>query len=49
MKISGITFGKNVSKLYYPIKPAIESILPVVDEMIIALGKGDADDNTLEL
>ena len=49
MKISGFTFGKNVSKLYYPIKPAIESILPIVDEMIIALGKGDDDDNTLEL
>ncbi|MDQ3073046.1 MAG: hypothetical protein M3Q97_07280 [Bacteroidota bacterium] len=48
MKISGFTFGKNVSKLYYPIRPAIESILPIVDEFIVALGAGDADDHTRE-
>jgi hypothetical protein len=46
MKISGFTMGKNVDKLYYPIKPAIMSILPIVDEFIVALGKGDEDDKT---
>lgn len=49
MKISGFTMGKNVSKLYYPIKESIESILPIVDEFVIALGDSDEDDNTLEL
>jgi len=49
MKISGFSFGRNVSKLYYPIKESIESILPICDEFIFALGKGDEDDNTREL
>jgi len=46
MKISGFTMGRNVSKLYYPLRPAIESILPLVDEFVVALGAGDPDDNT---
>ncbi len=41
--------GKNVSKLYYPIRESIESILPIVDEFIIALGDSDDDDTTLEI
>src|SRR5690606_40597292 len=49
MKISGFTFTRNVSKLYYPIKESILSILPICDEFVIALGKGDPDDNTREL
>ncbi|MCD4834374.1 MAG: hypothetical protein K8R31_11305 [Bacteroidales bacterium] len=48
MRISGFTMGKNVDKLYYPIKPAIMSILPIVDEFIVALGKSDDDDRTRE-
>lgn len=48
MKISGFTMCKNASKLYYPIKESILSILPIVDEFVVALGEGDADDNTLE-
>jgi len=48
MKISGITMVKNAQKLYYPIKQAIESILPICDEFIIALGDCDTDDKTLE-
>lgn len=47
MKISGFTFVRNVHKLYYPIKESIASVLPIVDEYVIALGKGDEDDNTL--
>ncbi len=46
MQISGFSFGRNVSKLYYPIKESIESILPLVDEFVFALGKGDSDDTT---
>ena len=38
--------AKNADKLFYPIKPAIMSILPIVDEFIIALGDCDTDDNT---
>ena len=46
MKISGFTFVKNASKLYIPLKPSIESILPLVDEFIVVMGDNDADDNT---
>ncbi|WP_315818706.1 hypothetical protein [Paraflavitalea speifideaquila] len=47
MTISGFSFVRNATKLYYPVKESIESILPIVDEFVIALGKGDADDHTL--
>lgn len=49
MSISGFTMAKNTSKLYYPIKESIESILPIVDEFVIALGDCDEDDTTREL
>ncbi len=49
MKISGFSFGRNVSKLYYPIKESILSILPICDEFIFVLGKGDDDDDTREI
>jgi hypothetical protein len=48
MKISGFTMSKNASKLYYPVKQAIRSVLPVVDEFIVALGDCDEDDHTRE-
>lgn len=48
MKISGFTFVRNAQKLYFPIRESIESILPIVDEYIVALGKGDDDDHTEE-
>lgn len=38
--------GKNALKLYYPMRQSVESILPLVDEFVIALGDSDADDNT---
>lgn len=41
--------GRNTSKLYYPIKESILSILPIVDEFVIALGDCDEDDRTLEI
>ena len=49
MKISGFSFGRNTSKLYYPIKESVLSILPICDEFIFVLGKGDDDDNTLAI
>lgn len=48
MKISGFTFVRNAGKLYYPVKQSIQSILPIVDEFVIALGNCDQDDTTLE-
>lgn len=49
MRISGFTMVKNAGKLYYPIREVILSILPIVDEFVVALGDCDADDNTQEL
>ena len=48
MKISGFSMVKNADKLYYPIKAAISSILPIVDEFVIALGDNDPEDRTRE-
>lgn len=48
MKISGFSMVRNATKLYYPIKEAIMSILPICDEFIVAVGKGDEDDYTRE-
>lgn len=49
MTISGFTMVRNATLFHYPIKESIESILPLVDEFIIALDKGDATDTTDEL
>lgn len=46
MKISGFTMVRNATKYYFPIKESILSILPIVDEFIIALGDNDPDDYT---
>lgn len=46
MTISGFTFVRNASKLYYPVKASIESVLPLVDEFVVALGDCDPDDTT---
>ena len=43
MKISGFSFVKNGISLYYPVVEAIKSILPIVDEFIIAVGEGTDD------
>ena len=37
---------RNATKLYYPVKASIESILPLVDEFVVALGNCDRDDTT---
>ena len=38
LMVSGFTFLRNTSKLYYPIEESILSILDLVDEFVIALG-----------
>ncbi len=48
MKISGFTFVRNATKLFIPAKEAIASILPIVDEFVVALSEGDEDDTTEE-
>ena len=47
MFVSGFTFVRNAIKFDYPIVEAIMSILPLCDEMIVAVG--DSDDDTLGL
>lgn len=47
MKISGFTIIKNALRNDYPIIEAITSILPVVDEMIVAIG--NSTDKTEDL
>jgi len=49
MRISGFSFARNTDKLGYPIAESIKSILPICDEFIIAIGKGDDGDRTHEL
>ena len=43
MKVSGFTFLRNGHKLGYPFVESIRSILPIVDEFIVALGPCDDD------
>jgi len=47
MKISGFTIIRNALKYDYPVLEAIESILPLCDEVVVAVGK--SDDDTLNL
>ncbi len=46
MKISGFSFVRNGVSLYYPIVESIKSILPIVDEFFIAVGKSSDGDDT---
>jgi glycosyltransferase involved in cell wall biosynthesis len=43
MKVSGFTFLRNGQKLGYPFVASIRSILPLVDEFVVALGPCDDD------
>lgn len=44
--VSGFTFCRNLIRLDYPFLESIRSLLPIVDEMIVAVG--DSTDGTLE-
>ncbi len=46
MKVSGFTFVRNGVKFDYPFIESIRSVLPVCDELIVAVG--NSDDDTLE-
>lgn len=47
MKISGFTIIRNAIKNDYPVVEAIESVLPLVDEMIVSIG--NSEDKTTAL
>lgn len=47
MKVTGFTFIKNAILFDFPVKEAIQSILPLCDEVIVAVG--DCTDGTREL
>lgn len=43
VSISGFTFLRNGVKLGFPFEASIRSLLPLVDEFVIAIGAGDDD------
>ncbi len=47
MKVSGFSFIRNAIKYQYPIVEALQSILPLCDEILVAVG--NSEDNTREL
>ncbi len=47
MKVYGFTIVRNTVSMDYPVMEAINSILPLCDVMIVAVG--DSDDSTLDL
>ena len=47
MKVSGFTFIKNAILYDYPIVEAIRSILPICDEVVVAVGKSEDDTRNL--
>lgn len=49
MKISGFTMVRNAETYYFPIEESIRSILPIVDEFIVALGDSTNGDRTREI
>jgi hypothetical protein len=49
VKISGFTFVRNAIELDFPFKESVLSILPLIDEYVIAYCAGNPDDGTLDL
>ncbi|MFN8254088.1 MAG: hypothetical protein U0W24_00245 [Bacteroidales bacterium] len=47
MKVAGFTFIRNAVKYGYPVVEAIQSILPICDEVYVAVG--NSEDDTLSL
>jgi glycosyltransferase involved in cell wall biosynthesis len=47
LKVSGFSFIRNAIRFDYPIREALLSVLPLVDELVVAVGK--SDDGTLDL
>jgi len=46
MRISGFSFARNAASLDYPLREALSSVLPLVDELVVALAPGDPGDDT---
>jgi glycosyltransferase involved in cell wall biosynthesis len=46
VRISGFSFARNAVKLDYPLSEALRSVLPIVDELVVAVAPGDPDDDT---
>jgi hypothetical protein len=47
MKVVGFSFIKNAVKFQYPVEEALRSILPLCDEVVVAVG--NSDDNTRDI
>jgi glycosyltransferase involved in cell wall biosynthesis len=47
MKISGFTIARNAIRYGYPLEQSLRSLLPLVDELVVAVGK--SEDKTLQL
>lgn len=47
MKVTGFSFIKNAVQFQYPVVEALQSILPLCDDVIVAVG--DSSDNTRDL
>lgn len=47
MKVSGFTFARDAVRFGYPVVESIQSMLPICDEVVVAVG--DSQDDTLKL
>ncbi|MGH7442164.1 MAG: glycosyltransferase family 2 protein [bacterium] len=47
MRLSGFTIARNALRYGYPLEASLRSLLPLVDELVVAVGK--SEDRTLEL
>jgi hypothetical protein len=48
VRISGFSFARNAVELDYPLREAILSAMPVVDEMVVAIAPGDGTRTLVE-
>jgi hypothetical protein len=46
VRISGFSFARNAVVLDYPLREALLSVLPVVEELVVAIAPGDPADDT---
>lgn len=46
VRVSGFSFARNAIELGYPLREALLSTLPVVDELVVAVAPGDPGDDT---
>jgi hypothetical protein len=47
VKVSGFTIARNAVKFGYPIEESLRSLLPLVDELVVAVG--DSEDSTWDV